>query len=102
MPWEKRRNYGPYYTRSKTVNGRKVRQYFGRGHRGQAAAAEDEARRALQGAHRKILREQRDRMQRLEKPSLDLDSLVHAAVHMELTRAGYYLRRREWRMRPSD
>ena len=97
MSWEKRSNYGPYYTRSKTINGRTIRQYFGRGQCGVAAAAEDEARRKAEKEHQEHLAAERKRMQRLETPSLALDSLVQAAINMELTNAGYYLRRREWR-----
>ena len=61
------------------------------------AAAEDEARRKAQKEHQERLAAERKRMQRLETPSLALDSLVQAAINMELTNAGYYLRRREWR-----
>lgn len=97
MSWEKRSNYGPYYTRSKTINGRTIRQYFGRGQCGIAAAAEDEARRKTEKELQERLAAERKRMQRLETPSLALDSLVQAAINIELTNAGYYLRRREWR-----
>ena len=51
-PWERRKRGGLYYTRSRKVNGRVVRQYVGAGVLGELAArmdAEDRQRRELDG-----------------------------------------------------
>jgi hypothetical protein len=45
MGWEFRGNNGPYYTRSRKVNGRVIREYGGRGRLGELLASEDEEER---------------------------------------------------------
>ena len=45
MSWEYRGKQGPYYTRTRSINGRIVREYIGAGLSGRLAAAEDEERR---------------------------------------------------------
>ena len=52
MGWEKRRRGGLYYTRSKKVRGRVVREYVGGGLLGQLAALSDAERRAKRKADR--------------------------------------------------
>jgi hypothetical protein len=49
MSWETRGVYGPYYTRSRRVDGRVVREYVGRGPLAEIIAQADEAERE---AHR--------------------------------------------------
>jgi hypothetical protein len=52
MGWETRKGRGAYYTRSRRVRGRVVRQYLGRGALAEVAAAANVLRRAQAAARR--------------------------------------------------
>ncbi|MBI2823149.1 MAG: hypothetical protein HYX69_00495 [Planctomycetia bacterium] len=67
MGWEKRGN-GRYYTRSRKVKGKVVREYVGGGAIGEAAAFVDAAKRAA----RQALKRQREAVQAERKASDDL------------------------------
>ena len=61
MSWETRGVYGPYYTRSRRVDGRVVREYVGAGPLADIIAQADEAERE---AHRLQRRREREQMER--------------------------------------
>jgi hypothetical protein len=99
MAWEKRKSGRLYYTRSRRINGRVHREYYGCGDRGHIAAAEDEARRAREVACKKSEQEERQRLDRLEESLQSLDESCSLLLRTVLRRAGFYQHRGEWRRR---
>jgi len=97
---ETRQRGGSYYTRSRRVNGRVVREYIGGGERGEQAAAADaiarERREAERAEHTREVR-QRDTAQ---AQLMSWYAAVDAHLHRALTVAGYHQHKRgEWRRR---
>ena len=92
MSWERRRNRW-YYTRSKRVNGRIVRTYFGRGPEAEAAAAEDEQRRQRRLENKQKWAQRAE----LEAQIDEYDELVMLVVRVEMAVKGYHYTRGEWR-----
>ena len=100
MSWETRGVYGPYYTRSRRVDGRVVREYVGRGPLAeiiaQADEAEREARRLERGREREQLEQDRELDQLFSAYSAGVDELLRGVLEA----AGYYRHKRgEWRRR---
>ena len=94
MGWEK----GRYYTRTRRVDGKVVREYFGCGPEAERAAREDiEARdrRRLQHLEMQI---ERETCAALDAPFEAIDTFVALVVEVALTTAGYKRHNRgEWR-----
>ena len=104
-PWERRERGGLYYTRSRKVDSRVVREYVGGGVLGELAAATDaqERRRREEGA--KARREARERMEALVAPAEELCEAAEVLTLAVLIAAGYHRHNRgEWRKRrePED
>ena len=99
MAWEHRKRGGWYYTRSRRVNGRVVREYVGGGLRGELAAAEDACKRAVREAQRKVRAEEQQRLNRQDAPLGKLNTLCSELVQQLLEAAGYCQLRGEWRKR---
>ena len=99
MAWEQRKRGGWYYTRSRRINGRVVREYVGGGLRGELAAAEDARKRAVREAQRKARAEEQQRLSRQDVPLEKLNTLCSELVQQLLEAAGHYQRRGEWRKR---
>ena len=96
MAWEK----GRYYTRSRRVAGRVVREYVGTGLGAQLAAAQDEKQRQEALASRLALRREKEEVSELEASLDALDTLCAAFVTATLEAAGYHQHARgEWRKR---
>lgn len=96
MGWER----GRYYTRSRKVNGRVVREYIGGGEVGRLVAQID----AIDGAEREAKAVAwRAAKARLEAVEADLDAigrLVNLMAHASLVAAGFRQHNRsEWRRR---
>jgi len=100
MAWETRRGQGRYYTRSKRVNGRVIREYIGTGCAAEMIAALDaesrrecDKRRTARNASRAELERSAALMDRSWKGILGITRAV-------LVGNGYYRHHRgEWRKR---
>jgi len=60
MAWEQR-GTRRYYSRTRRLNGRRVREYYGSGERAEQAAAEDEYRQALRTLTRDAIKKHVER-----------------------------------------
>ena len=83
MAWETRSRGGRYYTRSRRVNGRVVREYVGGGIVGRVGAAVDAACRAERADERAALAE-------LDTLVEELDTLAELVAWAALLAAGYH------------
>lgn len=104
MAWETRSRGGAYYTRSRRVGGRVVREYVGRGLIGELAAREDatrrEARRATQAAAREQRQREREADRQLRELVATIDRRAAILTAITLTAAGYHRPKRGiWRRR---
>jgi hypothetical protein len=101
-PWERRERGGLYYTRSRKVNGRLIREYVGGGVLGELAArmdAEDRQRREEEAA---AWREERERLEELAGLVDEFYKDVEAVTRAALLAAGLRRHNRgEWR-KPRD
>ena len=100
MAWEKRGRHGPYYTQSRRVDGRVVREYVGRGPLAeiiaQADEAEREARRLERGREREQMEQDRELDDLFGAYSAGVDELLRGVLEA----AGYHRHKRgEWRRR---
>lgn len=66
MGWETRKRGGRYYTRSRKVGGRVVREYIGTGPIAELIDEQDAAERTERAAEREQLRRARVRLARVE------------------------------------
>lgn len=98
MAWEKRGEHGPYYTRSRRVGGRVVREYIGCGRVAETVAETD---RMLIEAGEELRRQEREkRAADAERERLwqAYSAMVAAALREALEAAGYHRHQRgEWR-----
>ena len=100
MAWEKRQRGGHYYTRSKRVGGRVVREYVGTGRIGELAAAADARERAKRAAEAEAWRTERVEMAATDELVREFDALVSLLTRGTLIAAGYHRHHRgEWRRR---
>ncbi len=96
MGWEHRARGGPYYIRRRKVEGREIRQYYGKGPAAEKAAAEDAARRE----QREAARAERKMLDMLESRMAAYCGATEVVVHAALLAAGYHRPNRGvWRKR---
>jgi hypothetical protein len=89
VAWESRKGHGRYYTRTRNVRGRFVREYLGCGPRAQEAAAQDERRRAERAAEVERRRAALARVTSVNQLLRDLFTEVDLLARVSLTAAGY-------------
>ena len=98
MAWETRKGGGRYYTRSKKINGRVIREYVGAGLKGELAAAADARARAERHAQQAEWLAKQDRMEAALGPLEEFYDGVETLARGSLILAGYHQHHRgEWR-----
>ena len=100
MGWEMRGGHGPYYTRSRRVNGRIIREYVGKGLIGDLASVMDDRDRTEQQAKAEALSTQIAELDRIEEILATVYSTADEVTVSSLESAGYHRHHRgEWRKR---
>jgi hypothetical protein len=98
MGWEKRDRGGLYYTRSKKVGGRVVREYVGGGILGHLAALQDAQERQRREGEAALWKEEREKLEALVAPVEDLCEAAETLYRAALVAAGYRRHQRgQWR-----
>jgi hypothetical protein len=98
MAWERRERGGLYYTRSRRVNGKVVREYVGGGVLGELAARMDAADRRRREEEKAAWREERERLEELTSLVDELCQDVETLAQATLLAAGFRRHNRgEWR-----
>ena len=98
MGWETRKRGGSYYTRSRKIRGRVVREYVGNGFAGKFAADMDAEERANRQGRAKALREERICLEAADAPVIMLCEVVESLARGTLILAGYHRHHRgKWR-----
>ena len=100
MAWENRKGRGHYFTRSRRINGRVVREYVGVGPVGELMAKVDEIERTTRMLKRSEMRAEQAAFAELDEPLDELDQVCRQLVQAALDQAGYHQHHRgEWRKR---
>lgn len=100
MGWETRQRGGRYYTRSRRVGGRVVREYLGVGDAADTAAALDTAERTERARRMEASRRDCECLDEVDRIVGELCGLAELAARAMLTAAGYRQHKRgEWRRR---
>lgn len=102
MGWETRDGKGRYYTRSRRVRGRVVREYVGGGARGELFATLDKADREKRRREREKRRREQDRLEAVLMVLSFLSEATDKEMKRVLGEAGYYYRKGEWRKRRKE
>jgi hypothetical protein len=98
MGWEKRERGGLYYTRSKKVDGRVIREYVGGGTLGHLTALQDAQERRLREEEAASWKQERERLEALVAPVEDLCEATEILYRAALLSAGFRRHQRgEWR-----
>jgi hypothetical protein len=100
MTWESRKGRGRYYTRSRRINGKRVRQYVRLGTEAKQAAAEDARAREERQARADTLRAEQERWNALDAVADGFSGALNLLVKASLAAAGYHRHDRgTWRKR---
>ena len=97
MGWESRGRGKRYYTRSRWVDGRVVREYVGSGTLAEIAALEDEHKRRQREEEAAFWKEEKER---LEAGAAFVDELTEASevlLRAQLLASGFHKHKGQWR-----
>jgi hypothetical protein len=98
MGWEKRERGGLYYTRSKKVGGRVIREYVGGGTLGHLTALQDAQERRQREEEAASWKQERERLEALVAPVEQLCEATEILYRAALLSAGFRRHQRgEWR-----
>ena len=97
MSWEQGPRGRKYYTRTRRVGGRCVREYLGSGLLAQAAAEADAVRRAERQAQAAARRRERDRLAEADGLVLQLFKAAGLVASAVLAASGLHRHGGEWR-----
>src|SRR5829696_1096112 len=97
MGWESRERGGRYYTRSRKIDGRVVREYMGGGLIGELAARFDEAEREKRKGEVARARLQRARIEMLVARVTELCEVAEVLCRATLVDGGYRRYQGKWR-----
>ena len=96
-PWERRQRGGRYYTRSRKVGGRAVREYLGTGPLAELAAETHAHKRLRREQAAKAWRQQQEDLQALDRPVEELHEVAEELARAARLAAGYHQHNRgEW------
>ncbi len=98
MAWERRERGGVYYTRSKKVGGRVVRQYIGGGPLGKIAALEDEYQRRRREEDAAYWKEETERLEQDAAFLQELEAVSKILATAHLLAADYHRHKGQWRL----
>jgi hypothetical protein len=102
VAWERRDRSGPYYTRSRKVGGRVVREYVGGGVVGELAARLDALARQRREEEREAWLIEKEQLEAVDIEIEELCRMTDSLIKMVLTDAGYENRRGEWRRKRAE
>lgn len=95
MAWEK----GRYYTRSRKVNGRVIREYLGGGAVGELAAQLDVIEREQREYEREAWRVERKGIEEFDETIAKVCQMADMIARAAMLAAGFHRHRGEWRRR---
>jgi len=95
MAWEK----GRYYTRSRKVKGRVIREYIGGGEIGALAAQLDAIEREQREHERGLWRIEREEIEAFDETIAKVCQMADIIARAAMVAAGFHRRRGEWRRR---
>jgi hypothetical protein len=99
VAWEKRERGSSYYTRSRKVDCRVIREYVGGGVLGEIAALEDTYERRLKEEEAAYWKEERERLETLIAPIEELCEVAEILARAHLVAGGYRRTGGHWRRR---
>ena len=103
MGWERRQGGNWYYTRSRRVEGRVVREYVGRGEVAEASAQLDAAEREERRLKEEAFRAECARLEAMDQVTEEFSVLVDNLARVALVAAGYRKHNRgEWRRKRDE